>query len=224
MNNQAAVKKIHFKRKLKRDVNASTAEMILLEAERIIAEEGIDGLRLKNVAEAIGIKLPAIYAHYYGFHDILTSISTRLYDKLADHYQYNPEHPVEQQLFAGIRENVEFFIRHPAYARIELRDLERPGGLRAVNIALGNVPEEEDITSHLVTRLDAMLKRGAKEGIFRSVTVEHFLEVKRGVLLMKVANLKKLSKENNENRKLTEEEERIVEEILDCIKQLLRPI
>lgn len=223
MSTQAAVKKVFFKRKLKRDVNASTAEMILLEAERIIAEDGIDGLRLKNVAKAIGIKLPAIYAHFGGLDDILISIATRLYNKLSMHYQYVPEYPVEQQLIANVRENVEFFIRHPAYARIELRDLERPGGLRAVNVALGDVPEDEDITSDLVRRLDAMLKRGADEGIFRPVTAQHFLDVKRGVLLMKVANMKQLSKENNENRKLTEEEERIVEDIIDCTKRLLLP-
>lgn len=223
MNTQAAVKKVFFKRKLKRDVNASTAEMILLEAERIIAEEGIDGLRLKNVADAIGVKLPALYAHYNGFHDILLSISIRLYEKLAEHYHYKPEYPVEGQLLAGVREIAEFFIRHPAYARIELRDLERPGGLRAVNVALGDVPEEEDVTSDMVRRLDAMLKRGADEGIFRPITVQHFLDVMRGVMLMKVANMKELSKENNENRKLTEEEECIVEDIIDCIKRLLQP-
>ena len=47
----------------RRNATVPTSERILDEVERLIAAKGVYGFRLRDVAEPLGVQVPAIYKH-----------------------------------------------------------------------------------------------------------------------------------------------------------------
>jgi len=85
----------------------------------IIAQKGIQGLTMKNIASSIGISEPAIYRHFSGKHEILSGII-----KLMKMSSYENSHvsklelsPV-QRLELSLRNRTAAFINNPALAAI----------------------------------------------------------------------------------------------------------
>lgn len=86
----------------------------------IIAEKGIQGLTIKNLANSIGISEPAIYRHYAGKHEILEALLT----KISIGNDKNKKYSLEEQndvillLSAFFNEKVLTFEANPALASV----------------------------------------------------------------------------------------------------------
>jgi AcrR family transcriptional regulator len=71
----------------RRSAVAPMRERILDEVERLIACKGVYGFRLRDVAEPLGVQVPAIYKHYKSRDDVLVVVSRRFIALLAEQFQ-----------------------------------------------------------------------------------------------------------------------------------------
>jgi AcrR family transcriptional regulator len=197
--------------------------MILSEAEAIIGAKGIDSLRLQAIADSLGIKVPAIYAHFKNREDILAVLADRYLSELATHYPYDASKSYDNQLWSGVRANVEFFIQHPAYTRLELRDLERPGGLPAITRTSGNAPDVDiavGTTRGLRKRVDAMLAAGLSDGRYRKISAEDFIGFIRGIILVRLLWPKSLY-EITDKLPRAKAEKAIIDSVVDFAQRIV---
>ncbi len=85
----------------------------------IIAEKGIQGLTMKNIAAAIGISEPAIYRHFTGKSEILSGIIKLMKMNTYENMQVNKiELSPMQRLELALRNRTEAFVGNPALAAI----------------------------------------------------------------------------------------------------------
>ena len=86
----------------------------------IIAEKGIQGLTIKNLAQSIGISEPAIYRHYAGKHEILEALLTKI--SIGDDQKKTPSLAEQKDaiLFLSLffNEKVKTFEANPALASV----------------------------------------------------------------------------------------------------------
>lgn len=119
----------------------NTKEKIIDEAEALAALHGIEHLKLQDVADKIGIKLPSVYAHFSGREDILAAMGSRINRKMGQLYLSKPGETPLDTLRQGAIELLEFLGEHPAYFRLMLRDYSVPMGYDPLNHrALVNQP------------------------------------------------------------------------------------
>ena len=114
------------RRKRFTDENRSTRELILDITEQEIAANGIEGLRLKFIAEKVGIQLPSLYAHFSGRKELLAALGERLMEDLMKVYQGLEGLPPREALLASADRSIEFYIANRGYARLLLADFPTP--------------------------------------------------------------------------------------------------
>ncbi|MCF7824665.1 MAG: TetR/AcrR family transcriptional regulator [Candidatus Marinimicrobia bacterium] len=92
---------------------------IIQAAVVIIAENGIQGLTMKNIAAVIGISEPALYRHFSGKHEILSGIIKlmRMNTHENSHVSKIELSPI-QTLELALRNRTAAFIDNPALAAI----------------------------------------------------------------------------------------------------------
>ena len=96
----------------------NTKEKIIDEAESLAALHGIEHLKLQDVADKIGIKLPSVYAHFSGREDILAAMGSRISKGISQLYIAKPgEAPIET-LKRSAQDLLKFLGEHPAYFRL----------------------------------------------------------------------------------------------------------
>lgn len=88
----------------------STKEKILITSLKLFSEKGFDGVSMREIASAVGIKGASIYAHYKGKKDIFEAIFEEMksrYDQIASDL-FIPEEPDEEaaKLFSNVDTNV----------------------------------------------------------------------------------------------------------------------
>ncbi len=181
-----------------------TRQLTLEISERIIAKEGVDALKLKDIADEIGIQVPSLYKHFQSRDDILISISAAYIAALAVLFEIDDTRSTEENLTVGIRKLVELYALHPAWMRLQLRDYSSMEGKEALSRYTGGVKKlgTEGQLSGFVMRLDKLLKDGVRSGGFRPVKPLDFSNILFGTLCFQVAGFggKILSKA--ETRKL----------------------
>ena len=85
----------------------------------IIAEKGIQGLTMKNIATAIGISEPAIYRHFASKNEILSGIIKLMRMSTNENSQVNKlELSPMQRLELSLRNRTAAFVNNPALAAI----------------------------------------------------------------------------------------------------------
>jgi len=164
-----------------------TRELILDEAERLIARKGLDALALKDIAEPLRIRVPSIYAHFKSRADILTAVAGRYVTALARQFPDDGVTDPEKVLLGGVRGLVIYFASNPAHVRLKLRDLETPGGRPELSVAAegeASANLEHGPVQVLFERLGGLLKRGHAAGRFREVDVVTFYRVVFGTTLV----------------------------------------
>lgn len=176
----------------------NTKERIIDEAEALAAIHGIEHLKLQEVADKIGIKLPSVYAHFSGREDILAAMGARINVAFSHFYQAKPGESATGTLMRGVRELAEFLVGNPAYFRLILRDLSVPLGYDATNRrysmhASGQLPAE---MTQLLGRLEALLHKATKEEGARPVTAMEFMAAIHGAALMRLSMETSTSQEN----------------------------
>lgn len=167
----------------------NTKERIIDEAEALAAIHGIEHLKLQEVADKIGIKLPSVYAHFSGREDILAAMGARINSAFTGFYVARPGESACNTLMRGVRELAEFLVGNPAYFRLILRDLSVPLGYDATNRrysmhASGQLPTE---MAQLLGRLDALLHKAAREENTREVSAMEFMSAVHGAALMRLS-------------------------------------
>ncbi len=167
-----------------------TRERILNEVERLIAFKGVYGFKLRDVAEPLGVQVPAIYKHYKSRDDVLIEVSRRFIALLAGQFQPSPGMSPRAALHAALNCFVEFKMFHPAYVRLALVDFATPGGgMDYVKVAAGGAFEDNFSNGPLAAmhaRLRKLLRAGARTGDFRRVDATDFYRVVKSALLIRL--------------------------------------
>jgi AcrR family transcriptional regulator len=141
----------------------STRVMILNEAERLIAQKGVFGFTLDNVAAPLKVRVPSIYKHFASRDDVLIEVSKRFINALSLQF---------------------------AYVRLSLVDLATPeGGAEYVKRAAGG-PFRANFRSGPLApmhrRLAKLLAAGQRAGEFRKVPALDFYRLLQGALLIRL--------------------------------------
>lgn len=175
---------------MKRPKAIPTRERILDEVEWLIAKKGVYGFKLRDVAEALGLKVPAIYKHYASRDDVLVEVSRRFVTLLAAQFAPVAGDSPAVALRTGLNSFVEFLILHPAYVRLALVDYATPeGGMEYVKQAAGGSFQANFIEGPLAAlyaRLRTLLRAGARSGELRKVDETDFYRVLTSTLLVRL--------------------------------------
>lgn len=198
-----------------------TRERILEVAEEVIAREGIEGMRLRDLADPIGIRVPSIYAHFRGRDDVLAAVAERYIDLLAQQFPDDGEEDASAALERGVRGYAEFLVEHPAYARLKLRD-QAVGGMPELDTASGGTMAENLETGPLAPmykRVGDILERGARNGQFRPMRVEVFFRAMVGLVLMSLTFPASASilYDSDQSTKVGE----VIDEIAECVRRIV---
>ena len=85
-------------------------EEILEHAQRLFAAHGVQSVSTRQIAEAVGISQPSLYAYFPGRSDLLDEVSSRAFAQLsasAEKALHGEGDPVEQMIRAYIRFGLE---------------------------------------------------------------------------------------------------------------------
>jgi len=167
-----------------------TRERILNEVERLIVLKGVYSFKLRDVADRLDMKVPAIYKHYKSRDDVLIEVSRRFVMMLAA--QFDPPHLPEpaRALRASLNRLVEFKMHHPAYVRLALVDFATPGGgMEYVKQAAGGSFRDNFSRGPLAPmyrRLRQLLRAGERARQFRRMQAGDFYRVIDAALLVRL--------------------------------------
>ena len=167
-----------------------TRERILDVAEDVIARQGIDGMRLRDLADPIGIRVPSIYAHFHGRGDVLTGLVRRYIGSLAEQFQDDGEEEPLAALEKGVRKYSKYLIAHPAFVRLKFRDQEMVGGMAEMDLVAGGTMAENlesGPLSAMYGRVENILNRAIASGAFRSIPVHVFWREMLGLVLVSLS-------------------------------------
>jgi len=154
--------------------SSGTREKILDVAEDLIARDGFENLKLKEMAERLGIRSPSIFAHYAGRDAVVSAVVLRYLHSLDDQFLADGRDDPTGGLMDGIRHLVRQWATHPAYVRLCLRDLEYPHGMPEAHWKLEGSALENALSGPIgamIARLKAILDRGYELGEFREMDV-----------------------------------------------------
>jgi AcrR family transcriptional regulator len=169
---------------------APTRQRILDEAERLIAIKGVYGFTLRDIAEPLGVQVPAIYKHYKSRDDVLIEVSRRYIVLLAEQFVLRPELGPDAALREALDEFVDLIMGHPAYARLALVDFATPGGgMEYVKRAAGGSFRENFGGGPLApmhARLRKLLQAGVRSGDFRPADASDVYRILKAALLIRL--------------------------------------
>ena len=167
----------------------NTKERIIDEAEKLASIHGIEHLKLQDVADKIGIKLPSVYAHFSGREDILAAMGSRINRAFTQMFLPKAGESPAEGLKRGAGELTAFLGNNPAYFRLMLRDLSVPLGYDPINrrftLSHGNsIPVE---LKEMQERIRKMLEQGQQTGAIKPIEAQSFLSTLIGTLLVKLS-------------------------------------
>ncbi len=169
---------------------APTRELILDAVERLIAAKGVNGFTLRDVAEPLNVRVPAIYKHFRSRDDVLIEVSRRFITLLAAQFQPAPGADPVRALRRTLDNFVEFQLNHSAYVRLALVDFATPsGGMEFVKLAAGGSFRDNFSAGPLAAmhlRLRRLLRAGARSGQIRRVDATDFYRVVTAALLIRL--------------------------------------
>jgi len=168
--------------RVKPDAGPGTREKILDVAEALIDRHGLEGLRLVDVARAVGIQPPSIFGHFEGREAVADAVARRVTDQifgLVARILDEPGADPERALRRGVRAFAGHLADHPAHVRLLLRDLARTRRGADLDLSSPRIAELE-------VRVGEVLAAGARAGVFREVSAADFMAVVEGALLAAV--------------------------------------
>ncbi|MBY8825265.1 TetR/AcrR family transcriptional regulator [Sphingomonas colocasiae] len=174
------------RRRLRQNEPVGTRSLILEEAMRLIARDGVEEMRLKDIADAVGIRIPSIYRHFESREAIIAELARAMVEELAQFLSPDPALDPVAWMESWARGLVWFFANKPAYGRMILRDLATPGGFGPISAALGAVEDTPrlDGVSRMVDALRAAHRRGIADGAFTADLDPGFFSMMFGTVLV----------------------------------------
>ncbi len=168
----------------------STRQLILDRAEQLIARDGVFGLQLKDIAQPLGIQVPAIYKHFKNRDAVLIGVGQRFIAQLAMQFEYPQELAPWDALRHALDEFARFKLENPAYVRLSLIDFATPqGGIEYVKLAAGGDFAENLNAGPLAAmhqRIRELLQSGVTSGDFREVDPVDFYRLAYGTVSMQL--------------------------------------
>jgi len=162
----------------------NTRERILIEAERLIALHGVDGLRLQDVAERVGIRPPSVFAHFKGLPAIIETVFRRVLEDLDSAIAIDPGTPPAEAIQILCNSVVDFLAQDPAHVRLMLQQFA--SGTATSNV-LQAFPSGHTLVKRIEQRLDVVLDAGEKAGLFRPISGSNFISFMLGGILTRLA-------------------------------------
>lgn len=177
------------RRRLRQNEPIGTRDLILEEAMRLIARDGVEELKLKDIADAVGIQTPSIYRHFESREEIIAVLARTMLDELAQFLSPDPELPPIAWMESWARGLVWFFAAKSAYVRMLLRDLATPGGFGPLTTAFGPVEDATkiDAVGRINENLRVAYMRGVAEGVFKPGIHPSFFSLMFGAILVSLA-------------------------------------
>lgn len=170
----------------------STRVLILNEAERLIAQKGVFGFTLEDVAAPLKVRVPSIYKHFASRDDVLVEVSRRFINALSLQFAMPEDRARDPRdaLKGACDAFVDFHVANPAYVRLSLVDLATPeGGVEYVKRAAGG-PFQANFRSGPLApmhrRLAKLLAAGRRAEVFRKVSALDFYRLLKSALLIRL--------------------------------------
>lgn len=154
----------------------NTRELILEVAEREIAINGVEGFRLKDVAEQVGIQLPSLYAHFAGRKELLEALTNEFLGTLYALYKELSALPPREALLASADRTIDLYLSKRGYARLLLYDFPAPNK----NSLMTN---SEDKIIEILNLIEETIQRGVAQNTVRDISAELFLSFRLGLTL-----------------------------------------
>ena len=164
-----------------------TRERILEQAERMIAEHGIDGLKLTAVAKAVGIRQPSIYAHFRNRDEMFREMGRNIVEDMLHLFDASEGNSHLETILLGLDKLLTYIEEHPAEARLIARDMSIPGGfepLRDVMGPSGTIGTLEGPLGPMIQRLQRILDKGSAEGTLRPFNAPVLFPLMLGTILL----------------------------------------
>ena len=159
-----------------------TRKRILEAAEDLIAQHGLEGFQLKDVADRVGIRPPSVFAHFKGREDIAIAVSESLVESMIELMTIRKSEPAEATLRRWVNDLMRHLNNNPAHVRILLRDLAQAGSART---------KEDIATDHMrlecVNRIQELLDKGIADGTFNNVRAGSIMSCFVGASLANLA-------------------------------------
>ena len=185
-------------------VRRNTRDRILDEAARLIFEKGTSKLKLQEIADPLGITVPAIYKHFSNREDVLVALAERNLLDAENMFSGDETADPTQRLRDGMSDLVSFFILKPDQIYIELLNFSTPGGWLRSNDVFGGKFEDQHYTwsgAERYQRLAKLLMHGYEQGQFRKVHIMEFIPAMLGATLFSLVwpNRQALEEEPSSN-------------------------
>ncbi len=140
-------------------------EFLIEVAETRLAEKGVDGTKMEEIAREAGLSLATIYDLCGGKSGLVDRVHEVRLRELIDAMQAaarDVDDPFEA-LMSGVRAAVEQFALHPSYLRINLRE-GHAWGLRTVQPSLP--PAVEESWHRTIDWMVPIFEEGIRRGVF----------------------------------------------------------
>nr|WP_321526350.1 TetR/AcrR family transcriptional regulator [uncultured Cohaesibacter sp.] len=154
----------------------STREVILEVAEQEIARNGVEGLRLKDVAEKVGVQLPSLYAHFDSRKVLLEALSDEFLGKLLNIYRELSALPPREALLASADRTIDLYLAKRGYARLLLYDFPAPNKFSLL-------ASSEEKINDILNLIEETIQRGVAQNTVRNISAELFLSFRLGLTL-----------------------------------------
>jgi AcrR family transcriptional regulator len=139
-------------------------QLVLEAAERVFAESGFEAARMEEVAAKSGLSLGTLYSVFSGKADVFQAvheIRTREVLARATDAAAGLDDPLAM-LIAGVKAYVEFFLAHPDYLRMHLRE----GHAWGLGLELPGSRVRAEAWREGVAMQRALFARGIDAGVF----------------------------------------------------------
>ncbi len=157
---------------------SDTRERILNVGEELIAQYGMEGFQLKDVAERIGIRPPSIFAHFAGRDAIAQAIAERMLVRIRDLLVAGDDEDPEEVMVRWVRGLVSYMVANTAHLRIFLRDMAHAG-----SPGVNEYENADAIQADMAASIGEVMRRGMEKGQFRVVRVEGLMAQIFGAVL-----------------------------------------
>ena len=190
--------------------SATRRRELLQIAETLCAEEGLEALKLREVARRAGMAPASIYNHFSSLDDLLAGVVDTLLGDMTNAYEEAADLPPDEAVLSIVKTHVAAFAARPGAARIVLTDFDKPQGITALD-------QVETRIEHIHALEKSLISRGFEQKLFREVNPHDVLLARIGMTLTL------LSDRWYESPRLTDEEtERVASTIAEFTLRILR--
>lgn len=143
-----------------------TKDKIIRVSCHLIGEKGLDNFRLHDVAEAFGVKPPAIYNHFPNREAVIVAVSEKVSEEMVLAAHLKDSGTAIEKINHFVDGLTKYLYENPVAAQLQLVDIASRSFL-----VLGRATEINEYTRQDIKRTIA---QGVSEGTYREVRAEAF--------------------------------------------------